>query len=138
MPLGLGCDFGPEFEVLRRTVIVGEFGIAHDLAGKVQNNTRGSFDEHRRTIRLTGIRPECCANYRPAGRQRASRPPNVQGGNMPMPNGLLAPRMSRNAFDWQVNFYEAFGVYHDGFLCCDASLRRATKDDVPISGRPET
>ena len=29
---------------------------------------------------------------------------------MPMPNGLLEPCVSRNAFDRQVNFDESFGV----------------------------
>src|SRR5206468_3474396 len=51
------------------------------------------------------------ANHGPTCRQRTPRPPDVQGGNMTVPNGFLSPRVLRDPPDWQVNFDEAFGIF---------------------------
>ncbi len=65
--------------------------------------------ELRRALCIRRVRPERRTNDRPASRQRPPRPPDVQGGNMPMANGFLPPRMRRDAPDRQVDFDEALG-----------------------------
>ena len=93
-------------------MVVGEFGVRGDLASKVQNDARRRARKRRRTIGLRRVRPQRRANDRPARRQRPPRPPDMQRGNVPVPDGLLPPRVRRDALDGQVNFDEAAGVGH--------------------------
>ena len=71
-----------------------------------------ALTKSRRAIFIRRVRPQRRANHRPTRRQRSPRPPDVQRGNMPMPDGFLAPRVRGDALDGQVNFDEAFGVGH--------------------------
>jgi hypothetical protein len=93
-------------------MVVGEFGVVDHLAREVQNDFRRRCTERRRAVFIRRVRPQRRTNHRPARCQRSPRPPDVQRGNMPVPDGFLAPRVRGDALDRQVNFDEAFGVIH--------------------------
>src|SRR5206468_2277132 len=44
-----------------------------------------------RAPRVCQIRPHCCAHHGSASCQRSACPPDVQGGDVPVPDRLLAP-----------------------------------------------
>ena len=73
------------------------------------------FSKRCRTIGISRVKPECRANYRPTRRQRTPRPPYMQRGNVPVPDGLFPPRVRRDALDRQINFDEAFGIRNHFF-----------------------
>src|SRR6266568_2093687 len=91
-------------------MFVGELGVSDDLACEVENEFRRCLAKCGRTVFVSRVRPESRANHRPTRRKWTACPPDVERGNMPMPNRLLPTRMSGNAFDWQVNFNKTLGV----------------------------
>ena len=121
-------------------MVVGEFGISRDFAGEIENEFGGSFAKCGRTVFVRRVRPESRANHRPTRRQRSPRPPDVKRGDVPMPDGFLAPRVRRNPLDRQVNFNEAFGVGHvqSNCPCLPTSGFRAAsrcqRNSIPFKG----
>ena len=95
-------------------MLVGELGVRGGLAGEVEDDLAGCFAECGRASRVRWVGPERGAYHRPARRQRSPRPPDVERGDVPMPDRLLPPRMGGDALDGQVNFDEALGVVHRG------------------------
>ncbi len=59
---------------------------------------------------VSRVWPKRGANHRSASRQRPPRPPNVQRGNMPVANRLLAPRVGGNALDRKTDFNESLVI----------------------------
>src|SRR5213593_3642547 len=58
------------------------------------------------------IWPERHANHCPASRQRPPCPPDVQCGNVAVPDGLLPPRVRRDPADGQIDLDEALRIVH--------------------------
>ena len=80
------------------------------VGGPLLHFGAGDFDKRGGAVFIRRVGPQGRADHRPTRRQRTPRPPDVQRGNMPMPDGLLAPRVRGDALDRQVNFDEAFGI----------------------------
>lgn len=89
-----------------------ELVVADDLLGELMDDLGGGFAEGGRTVFIRRVGPEGGADHGPARRQRSPRPPDMQGGNVAVPDGFLAPRVGGDALDRQVHFDEAFGVGH--------------------------
>src|SRR5205823_423667 len=99
-------------EVLRGAMLAGELGIARQLACEIHDEFCGGFAENLRAKRVCRVGPERRANHRSARRERSPRPPDMERGNVAVPDGLLPPRVRRDTLDRQINFDEAFGI------CC--------------------
>src|SRR5260370_30947732 len=61
-----------------------------------------------RALRVVGIGDERSEHHRPARRQRPPRPPDVQRGDVPMPNRLLPSRLLGDFLQRQSDFYQSF------------------------------
>lgn len=95
-------------------MFVREPGVADYFSREIPEYLCRRLAECGRAKFIGGIGPKCRANHRATRRERTSRPPDVERGNVSVANGFLAPRMGGDAFDGQVNFDEAFGVWgHD-------------------------
>ena len=64
----------------------------------------------RRAIVLNRVGPEGGTDHGPAGGQRPSRPPDVEGGDVAVADGLLPAGVGADALDGQIDFDEALGV----------------------------
>ena len=94
-----------------RAAFLAQHGLAF-MGGPLAHQFLRNQRERGGTIRVGRVGPQGGADDRPTRRQRPPRPPDVQRGDVPMPNRLLPPRVRRDALDGQVNFDEAFGVIH--------------------------
>jgi len=90
--------------------LFGGDAIGKEPLGKRGDDARRRFAKRRRTQRIGRIGPKGGANDRPTRREGPPRPPDVQGGDVAVPDGFFAPRVRRDALDGQVNFDEALGV----------------------------
>ena len=61
-------------------------------------------------VEILRIGPERGADNRSTRGQRPPRPPDVERGDMPMPNRLLPPRVRRDSGDRQIDFDQAFRI----------------------------
>jgi hypothetical protein len=89
--------------------------------------------KRRRAKFVCRIRPKRRTDDGATSGERTPRPPDVQRGNVPMPNGFLAPRVCGYALDWQVNFDEAFGILGHGDLAAKRRKRRKKGMDVRLT-----
>ena len=80
------------------------------IACELQNGFCCGGAEGGRAFGVRRIGPERGADHRPADRQRPPRPPDMERGDVTVPDGLFAPVVRGDALDGQVNFDEAFGV----------------------------
>ncbi|TSE34581.1 hypothetical protein Tfont_02610 [Tepidimonas fonticaldi] len=78
----------------------------------VQHGLARCLTERRRAMLVGRVWPQRRADDRPARRQRPSRPPDVQRGDVPVTDAFLAPRVGGDALDGQVDLDEAFGIGH--------------------------
>ena len=69
--------------------------------------------ERRRAMFVARVRQQQRHQHRPRRRQRPPRPPQMQRGGMPMPNGLLPHRMTRHLGNGEIHFGEALAVLGD-------------------------
>jgi hypothetical protein len=73
------------------------------LFEEISHDSAGIFPEFRRTIFLTGIRPQGSTYNRSAGCQRPPCPPEMKRGDVTVPYGLLLASMFADLFDGQIN-----------------------------------
>src|SRR5262249_41626939 len=85
---------------------LGEALVGGRLAGEVVDDSRSTFAKSQWTLLVGRIRPQCRANHCPARGEGSPCPPDVQSGNMAVPNGLLPPRVGGNLLDREVDFDE--------------------------------
>jgi len=61
------------------------------------------------SIILGRVGPEGSAYHRPAGGQRAPRPPDVQRGDVAVADGLIPAGVGADALEGQIDLDEALG-----------------------------
>jgi len=76
-----------------------EFVIPASLLRKIGNQARGLVPKILRAERIGRIGPQRRANDGAASGERTSRPPDMQRGDVPMPNAFLATSVRRNPLD---------------------------------------
>jgi hypothetical protein len=77
---------------------------------EASHDSFGIHPEFRRTIVLNRVGPESGTDHCPAGGQRASGPPDVEGGDVAVADRLLPAGVGADALDGQIDFDEALGV----------------------------
>ena len=87
-----------------------EFLLVNGNAREVEDDLGCLVPEILRTERIGWVRPQGRTDDRAACRKRSARPPYMERGDMPVANGLLAPGMSRDALDGEIDFDEAFWI----------------------------
>ena len=84
--------------------------LVHGSASKIGDDLRGLVAENLRAERIGGVWPQRRADDCAAGGQRPACPPYMEGGNVAVANGLLAPGMGRDALDGKIDFDQPLGI----------------------------
>ncbi len=80
------------------------------MAGPFQHQLLGGLPECFGTMLIRRVWPQRRADHRPACCQRPPRPPDMERGNVPMPDALLAPGVDGYPLYRQVNFDKTLGI----------------------------